>query len=131
MCSSEFVEPPKPAPAQPKKCMVHYAVEAAAVRTMSAEERDAEPTKVSENFCAKAVENRKKAPSRTEISHYFLGESWTCLFASETASIRLRRRKHACAVAQARQSCPRGPLAELAITHRFLRASGDRKCRAQ
>ena len=46
---------------EPKKCMIDYVVEEAVGRTMTPEERDAELLKASENLCAKAVENHKKA----------------------------------------------------------------------
>ena len=45
----------------PRKYMIDYAVERAAGQPMTAEERDAELAKVSENLCARAMESHKKA----------------------------------------------------------------------
>ena len=46
---------------KPRKCMVDYAVEEAAGRVMSLEERDEELARVSENLCEHAVKSHKRA----------------------------------------------------------------------
>jgi hypothetical protein len=46
---------------EPRKCMVDYAVEEAAGRELSPEERDAELAKVAEQLCEHAVQSHKSA----------------------------------------------------------------------